>query len=103
MKGLFAWIGFPQTAVRYKRDPRFAGVTKFNYWKLWNFALEGITSFTIAPLKIAAYLGAVIAFAAFLYSTWIVYKTLMFGDGVFSRRGSIVVHRYLRGIYCPNV
>ncbi len=53
MKGLFAWVGFPSVAVEYRRDPRVAGETKFNYWKLWNFALEGITSFTIAPLKMA--------------------------------------------------
>lgn len=98
MKGLFAWIGFPQTAVRYKRDPRFAGVTKFNYWKLWNFALEGITSFTIAPLKIAAYLGAVIAFAAFLYSAWIVYKTLMFGDPVRGYPSMMAMVSFLGGV-----
>ena len=53
MKGLFAWIGFPAKAVRYDRAPRAAGETKWNYWKLWNFSLEGITSFTVAPLKAA--------------------------------------------------
>ena len=53
MKGLFAWIGYPQKAVPYRRAGRFAGSTKWNYWKLWNFALEGITSFTCGPLKIA--------------------------------------------------
>ena len=57
MKGLFAWIGYPQVAVLYQREPRFAGKTKWNYWKLWNFALEGITAFTIVPLKIATYIG----------------------------------------------
>jgi len=50
MKGLFAWIGFPQISVPYERDSRAAGTTKFNYWKLWNFAIEGITSFSTAPL-----------------------------------------------------
>src|SRR5262245_452409 len=69
MKGLFAWIGFPQKAVLYDRDPRFAGATKFNYWKLWNFALEGITSFTTAPLKIATYIGLFVASCAFLFGT----------------------------------
>ena len=49
MKGLFTWIGYPQKEVLYDRDPRFAGKTKWNYWRLWNFALEGITSFTITP------------------------------------------------------
>jgi len=82
MKGLFAWVGFPSKAVEYRRDPRQAGVTKFNYWKLWNFALEGITSFTIAPLKAATYLGLVTSALAFLYGAWIIFKTLMFGDAV---------------------
>lgn len=82
MKGLFAWIGFPSKAVLYKRDPRFAGETKWNYWKLWNFALEGITSFTIAPLKIATYVGMLASLGAFVYAAWIIYRTLMHGDPV---------------------
>jgi polyisoprenyl-phosphate glycosyltransferase len=82
MKGLFAWIGFPQKAVLYRRDPRFAGTGKFNYWRLWNFALEGLTSFTIMPLKIATYVGVATALAAFVAAAWIVYKTLVFGDPV---------------------
>ncbi|MEJ2452507.1 MAG: glycosyltransferase family 2 protein, partial [Gammaproteobacteria bacterium] len=53
MKGLFAWIGYRQKAVFYDRDPRYAGTSKWNYWKLWNFAIDGITSFTTAPLKVA--------------------------------------------------
>ena len=65
MKGLFAWIGYPQVAVSYRRDPRFAGKTKWNYWQLWNFALEGITSFTITPLKIATYVGLFTACGSF--------------------------------------
>ncbi len=82
MKGLFAWIGFPQKAVLYRRDPRFAGTGKFNYWRLWNFALEGITSFTIMPLKIATYVGVATALAAFVAAAWIVYETLVFGNPV---------------------
>ena len=80
MKGLFAWIGYPQKAVPYRRDPRLAGETKWNYWRLWNFALEGFTSFTIAPLKIATYLGVLIAGVAFAYAAFVIYKTLGFGD-----------------------
>lgn len=80
MKGLFAWIGFPSMAVMYRRQPRFAGVTKWNYWALWNFALEGFTSFTIAPLKAATYLGFGIAGLAFVYTTVIIYRTLAYGD-----------------------
>lgn len=82
MKGLFAWVGFKTRAIEYRRDARAAGQTKFNYWKLWNFALEGITSFSIAPLKVATYLGLATAFLAFLYGSWIVTKTLLWGDPV---------------------
>lgn len=82
MKGLFAWIGFPQKAVPYRRAPRAAGSTKFNYWKLWNFALDGITSFTTAPLKAASYFGFLTAAAAFLYLLTVVGKTLLFGEPV---------------------
>jgi glycosyltransferase involved in cell wall biosynthesis len=82
MKGLFAWIGYRTKAIDYDRDPRFAGETKFNYWKLWNFALEGITSFSIAPLKIATYLGLTASLFAFVYLIKIVVATLLYGDPV---------------------
>jgi glycosyltransferase involved in cell wall biosynthesis len=82
MKGLFAWVGFPSVAIEYNRDPRVAGATKFNYWKLWNFALEGITSFTIAPLKIAMYVGFSLALASLGMGGWIVLKTLVWGEDV---------------------
>lgn len=82
MKGLFAWVGFPSKAVEYRRTPRAAGATKFNYWKLWNFAIEGITSFTITPLKIATYLGLSASLGAFAFGFWIVFKTLTFGEPV---------------------
>lgn len=82
MKGLFAWIGYPSRSVTYSRDPRAAGKTKFNYWKLWNFALEGITSFTTAPLKVATYFGFGVALLAFLFGAWIVVKTLVWGEVV---------------------
>jgi len=80
MKGLFTWIGFKQVALPYRRDPRHAGVSKFNYWRLWNFAIEGFTSFSVAPLQVASYLGFGIAFSTLIYAVYIVIKTLMFGD-----------------------
>lgn len=98
MKGLFAWIGYPQIAVPYRRDPRFAGETKWNYWRLWNFALEGITSFTIAPLKIATYVGLIIAACSFLFAAFILYRTLMFGDPVRGYPSLMVVVLFLGGI-----
>jgi glycosyltransferase involved in cell wall biosynthesis len=82
MKGLFAWIGFPQKAVPYRRAPRHAGTTKWNYWKLWNFALEGITSFSCLPLKVATYAGLASAFGAFGYGVYTVLRTLVMGNPV---------------------
>ena len=82
MKGLFAWIGYPTRELLYDRDGRFAGDSKFNYWRLWNFALEGITSFSAAPLKSASYFGMAIALVAFAYGLFIMLKTLLYGDPV---------------------
>jgi len=98
MKGLFAWIGYPQKAVLYRRDPRLAGETKWNYWKLWNFALEGITSFTVAPLKIATYAGLTVAFFSFLFGILIIYRTLVFGDPVRGYPSLMVVVLFLSGV-----
>jgi glycosyltransferase involved in cell wall biosynthesis len=98
MKGLYAWIGFPQRAVPYARDPRFAGHTKWNYWRLWNFAIEGITSFTIAPLKVATYFGLLVAVWAFLYALRVIWKTLMYGDPVPGYPSLMVVILFLGGV-----
>lgn len=98
MKGLFAWIGYPSIAVEYDRDPRQAGQTKFNYWKLWNFAIEGITSFTIAPLKLATYFGILVAVAAFIAIVFLVAKTLLFGDPVKGYPSLMSVILFLGGI-----
>ena len=97
MKGLFSWIGFPSKPIYYTRAPRAAGETKWNYWKLWNFALEGITSFTIAPLKIATYIGLVVAAGAFFYAALVIYKTLMYGDPVQGYPSLMVVVLFLGG------
>jgi polyisoprenyl-phosphate glycosyltransferase len=98
MKGLFAWIGYPQVAVPYQREPRFAGNTKWNYWKLWNFALEGITAFTIGPLKIATYIGFFVAVGAFLYGIFIILRTLLLGNPVPGYPSLMVVVLFLGGI-----
>lgn len=82
MKGLFAWVGFPSKAIEFRRDPRAAGETKFNYWKLWNFALEGITSFTVAPMKLATYVGVLTAISTFIFGIWVIAKTLIWGESV---------------------
>ncbi len=80
MKGLFAWIGYPTKVVTYSRDPRYAGQTKWSYWQLWNFALEGITSFTIVPLRVASYIGILTAVMAFVYAVFVLCKTFLYGD-----------------------
>lgn len=98
MKGLFAWIGFKQKAVLYERDSRYAGQSKWNYWRLWNFALEGITSFTIAPLKISTYLGTITALSAFGYGIYMVIETLLHGNEVPGYPSLIVIILMLGGI-----
>lgn len=98
MKGLFAWIGYPSVAVDYDRDPRHAGASKFDYWKLWNFAIEGITSFTIAPLKLATYVGLVVAIGAFVAIIVLVAKTLLFGEAVKGYPSLMTVILFLGGI-----
>lgn len=79
MKGLFAWVGFKTTSIDYRRDARAAGTSKFNAWKLWNFALEGIFSFSISPLKIWTYLGFFVALAAVGWGSWIAVRTIVWG------------------------
>jgi glycosyltransferase involved in cell wall biosynthesis len=79
MKGLFAWVGFKTVTIEYSRDARLVGETKFSGWKLWNFAIEGITSFSLMPLKIWIYVGLAGALFAFLYATFIILRTLIFG------------------------
>lgn len=79
MKGLFSWVGFSHATIDYQRDQRAAGETKWRYWKLWNFAVDGITSFTTVPLRIWSYFGAAVALVAFLFAAFLVVRTLMFG------------------------
>jgi len=98
MKGLFAWVGFRQVALPYERAPRLAGNTKFNYWRLWNLALEGITGFSTVPLRAATYLGLSAALAAFAYGLWIVAKTLLWGDPVQGWPTMMAVILFLGGV-----
>jgi polyisoprenyl-phosphate glycosyltransferase len=79
---LFAWVGFPSYAVLYDRHPRHAGSSAWNYWKLWNFAIEGITSFSTAPLKFATYLGPLIGCGAAIFLAQLVIRTALFGNEV---------------------
>lgn len=98
MKGLFAWIGYKQVALQYNRAPRAAGTTKWNYWKLSNFAMEGITSFSIVPLRIATLAGFLISLFAFGYGGFIIFKTLMFGRDLPGYPSLMVMITFLSGI-----
>lgn len=82
MKGMFAWVGFHTVTLDYARLPRTAGKTKFSGFALWNFALEGFTSFSTIPLKVWTYLGAVSAFMTFLYAVYIIARTVAYGTNV---------------------
>ena len=103
MKGLFAWIGYPQKAVPYRRAGRFAGTTKWNYWKLWNFALEGITSFTGAPLKVATYAGLASAVGALTYGAYFAIRTLLYGNPVPGYPSLVVIILFLGGIQLLSI
>jgi len=103
MKGLFAWIGFPSRPLAYRRDPRAAGETKWNYWKLWNFAIEGITSFTVAPLKVSTYAGVAIAAFAMLYAIVVITKALLFSDPVRGYPSLMAVILFLGGVQLISV
>ena len=98
MKGLYAWIGFPQKSIPYVRQPRESGHTKWNYWRLWNFALEGITSFSDVPLKIATYLGVVTSGVAILYGLFLFVRTLIWGNPVPGYPSLIIVMLFLGGV-----
>ncbi|MBQ3678355.1 MAG: glycosyltransferase family 2 protein [Succinivibrio sp.] len=80
MKALYAWPGFSSKGVGYTRPERVAGKTKWNYWKLWNFALDGIFAFSSLPLKIWSYIGGFIGLLSLIYMTWNIFKTMIFGN-----------------------
>lgn len=98
MKGLFAWIGYKQGEIVYERQGRHAGKSKFSYWRLWNFALDGITAFSTAPLKLATYFGLTLSLLSLLYGSWIVIETLMFGGDVPGYPSLMTVVLFLGGI-----
>jgi glycosyltransferase involved in cell wall biosynthesis len=98
MKGLFAWIGFPVKEITYHRDGRHAGKTKWKYSRLWNLAIEGITSSSVAPLKAASYAGVLTALAAFAYGVFVVVKTIIHGDPVPGYPSLVVMILFLSGI-----
>ncbi|MEE8305650.1 MAG: glycosyltransferase family 2 protein [Gammaproteobacteria bacterium] len=98
MKGLFAWPGFRQAVVSYERQPRSRGNTKFNYWKLWNFAIDGMTSFSTLPLRVWSYVGGLVALVSFLYAIFLIGRTLIYGTDVPGYASLMVVVLFLGGL-----
>jgi polyisoprenyl-phosphate glycosyltransferase len=98
MKGLFAWAGFKTACVDYVRPERIAGNSKFNGWKLWNFALEGITSFSTAPLFVWSYVGLAVACVSFILGIFIVLKVLIEGADVPGYASIMVTVTFLGGL-----
>ncbi|MEM9264949.1 MAG: glycosyltransferase family 2 protein [Cyanobacteria bacterium P01_F01_bin.13] len=98
MKGLFAWVGYKQTYIIYDRDPRYSGSSKWNYWQLWNFAINGIVSFSSTPLRIWGYLGLMISLVSFIYASFLVVRTLALGIDVPGYASLMVAILFLGGI-----
>lgn len=98
MKGLFAWVGMPTVTLLYDRDPRVAGKSKWNYLKLLGFAVEGVTSFSVKPLRWAVGMGVFAALFGGLFGLWIIFKSLVFGDDVAGYPSTIAIITFLGGV-----
>ncbi|HAW2983543.1 TPA: glycosyltransferase family 2 protein [Escherichia coli] len=98
MKGVLSWVGGRTDVVEYARAERVAGDSKFNGWKLWNLALEGITSFSTFPLRMWTYIGLFVAGMSFLYGAWMIIDTLVFGNAVRGYPSMLVSILFLGGV-----
>jgi len=103
MKGIFAWLGFRTAYVDYKRPERVAGQTKFNGWRLWLFALEGITSFSTKPLQILTYLGVLISIFSFGFGLYILLHVLIYGADTPGYASLMVVITFFSGIQITGI
>ena len=97
-KGMFSWIGFDKKEILFDRDARAAGQTKWNYWKLFNLAIEGITSFTMAPLRIASFLGCILSITTMIYMIYVVVRTLIFGETVRGYPSTVAIILFIGGV-----
>ena len=98
MKGLFTWVGYKSTGVPFTREKRAAGKTKWSYWKLWNFALNGLTASTTLPLKLWTYFGLLISLASFVFALWTAYKKIVFGNPVSGYTSIMVAILFFSGV-----
>ena len=97
-KGLFSLIGFKKMAIEFDRDPRIAGSTKWNYFKLIELAIEGVTSFTLAPLRISTYVGLITSIFAMIYASFVFIKTVVYGIDVPGYASLMCIVLFLGGI-----
>lgn len=97
-KGMFSWIGYNKKEITYDRDQRLAGVTKWNYPKLINFAIDGLTSFTTAPLRLSSVMGGIVSVAAFIYIVYLVIRTILFGTDLAGYPSMMAVILFLGGV-----
>ncbi|HHY0351346.1 TPA: glycosyltransferase family 2 protein [Vibrio cholerae] len=103
MKGIFAWVGFKTTTIDYKVANRAFGQTNFNTWKLWNFALEGITSFSTFPLRVWTYIGVGISLFSFLFAMYLIFKALIFGVDTPGYTSTMVTILFCSGVQLIGV
>lgn len=103
MKGLFAWAGFKTTTIDYKRHSRQAGESKFSGWKLWNFALEGITSFSSAPLRIWTYIGMTVSAISFCFAIFLILRVLFYGIDIAGYASLMVTMTFLGGLQLVGI
>jgi glycosyltransferase involved in cell wall biosynthesis len=97
-KGMFSWIGYKKKEITYERDPRAAGETKWNYFKLVNLAIDGITSFTTSPLRISSVFGILVSISAFIYIIYLVIRTIAFGTDLAGYPSMMAVILFLGGL-----
>lgn len=103
MKGIFAWVGFRSITIEYEEQERIAGSSKFNGWKLWNFALQGITGFGTLPLRIWTYIGFIVSFLAFIYASFLILRTLIMGVDLPGYASLVVIILFLGGLQLIGV
>lgn len=103
MKGLFAWVGGRTATIEYSRQPRAAGKTKFSGWRLWNFAIEGVTSFSTLPLRVWTYIGGATALFAFFYAAYLIVRTVVKGVDVPGYASIITAVLFLGGMQLVGI
>lgn len=102
-KAIFSWVGFHKKEIMYDRDERIAGMTKWSYPKLINLAIDGITSFTTAPLRISTFVGAFVAFVTFLYLVFLIIRTIFFGSDLAGYASTMAVILFLGGVQLLSI